>query len=29
MTTAVSAEGLLRFLEVADHAPQIVDLSDF
>jgi Ala-tRNA(Pro) deacylase len=29
MTTAVSAEGLLRFLEIEDHAPQIVDLSNF
>jgi Ala-tRNA(Pro) deacylase len=26
MTTAISAEGLLRFLEYADHAPQIVDM---
>lgn len=29
MTTAVSAEGLLRFLEHAMHPPQIVDLSLF
>lgn len=29
MTTAVSAEGLLRFLEVTEHAPEIVDLSKF
>ena len=29
MTTAVSAEGLLRFLEVTEHAPEIVDLSAF
>jgi Ala-tRNA(Pro) deacylase len=27
MTTAISAEGLLRFLEYAQHAPQIVDLG--
>ena len=27
MTTAISADGLLRFLEYADHAPQIVDLG--
>jgi Ala-tRNA(Pro) deacylase len=26
MTTAISAHELLRFLEVADHAPQIVDM---
>ncbi len=26
MTTAISAHGLLRFLEVADHAPQIVEM---
>ena len=29
MTTAVSAEGLLRFLEHARHPPQMVDLSLF
>ena len=29
MTTAVSPEGLLRFLEHAEHPPQIVDLSRF
>lgn len=29
MTTAVSADGLLRFLAYADHEPQIVDLSSF
>jgi Ala-tRNA(Pro) deacylase len=27
MTTAISAHGLLRFLEYAKHAPQIVDLG--
>jgi len=27
MTTAVSADGLLRFLEYADHPPQIVELG--
>ena len=27
MTTAISAQALLRFLEYADHPPQIVDLS--
>lgn len=27
MTTAISANGLLRFLEHADHAPEIVDLG--
>jgi Ala-tRNA(Pro) deacylase len=27
MTTAISAQALLRFLEYADHPPQIVDLG--
>lgn len=27
MTTAISADDLLRFLEYASHAPQIVDLD--
>ena len=27
MTTAVSAHGLLRFLDYADHPPQIVELG--
>ena len=27
MTTALSADGLLRFLEYADHSPQLVELS--
>jgi Ala-tRNA(Pro) deacylase len=27
MTTAISADGLLRFLEYAQHPPQIVDLG--
>jgi Ala-tRNA(Pro) deacylase len=27
MTTAISADGLLRFLDYAKHAPQIVDLG--
>jgi len=29
MTTAISAEGLLRFLEYAEHTPEIVDLGGF
>ena len=28
MTTAISADGLLRFLDYAQHAPQIVDLGN-
>ena len=27
MTTAISADGLLRFLEYTDHPPQIVELG--
>ena len=29
MTTAISADGLLRFLEFAQHPPEIVDLGEF